>query len=514
VRFDDIIVGGGSAGLVLANRLSQDPRRQVLLVEAGPDFTVETEADHLHGITFALTQRDWGLSATVGPGRVLQYSQGKALGGGSAVNGALFIRGVPDDYDGWAAAGNDDWAWPRILPAMRRLEDDQQFGGDLHGRAGPMPVTRWGKDDLVRLQRAFLDACTGLGFEWSDDFNHPSSTGIGPFPMNRRGDLRVSTAIAYLQPVRSRPNLTVWTGCPVVRVAIDGDRAVGVVVDQGGDSDTVAANRVVLSAGAVQTPALLWRSGIGPEGELRRLGLPCVVDNPAVGDNLMEHAGTFLFVLPADGVCDPAAPQYQLGLRYTAPGGAFNDMLLGIMNFWDLSASPDFQKLLGVPMIFAITCGIHRPRSRGRIALTSGDHRVPPDVDLNLLDDPADVAQLVGALRVCHQVAASEAMAPLCTGIALLDQAAFDDDHDGSDDGGALAAYVRSTVAPWYHPSGTCRMGPNPAAGAVVDQSLAVHGIDGLRVVDASVFPMIPRAPINLTTIAVAERAVELDPAG
>jgi choline dehydrogenase len=509
VPFHDIIVGGGSAGLVLAARLSEDPAREVLLVEAGSDFTVETEADHLHGITFALTQRDWGLSATVGPGRVLQYSQGKALGGGSAVNGALFIRGVPDDFDGWAEAGNDEWSWSKLLPSMRRLEHDEQFGGDLHGDRGPMPVTRWGKDDLVPLQRAFLDACAGAGFEWTDDFNDPSSTGVGPFPMNRRDDLRVSTAIAYLRPARTRPNLTVWTGCHAVRVAIEGHKAVGVVVDRGpggGTEETVAAERVVLSAGAIQTAALLWRSGIGPAGELARLGIPSVVDNAAVGANLMEHAGTFLFVVPADGVCEPSGPQYQLGVRYTAPGsGAFNDMLLGLMNFWDLSVSPDFQKLLGVPMIFAVTCGIHQPRSRGRVRLTSGDHRVPPDVDLNLLDDPADVAQLVGAMRLCHEVATSAALAPMVKGVALLDEATLGDDD-------ALAAYVRSTVAPWYHVSGTCRMGPSPAGGAVVDQALGVHGIDGLRVVDASVFPMIPRAPTNLTTIAVAERAAELDP--
>ncbi len=506
MRFHDVIVGGGSAGLALAARLSEDDRRQVLVVEAGADFTRETEADHLHGITFALTQRDWGLSASVGPGRVLQYSQGKAVGGGSAVNGALFMRGVPDDYDGWAAAGNDEWAWPKLLPALRRLEDDQQFGGDLHGRGGPMPVTRWGKDDLVPLQRSFADACAGEGFGWSDDFNHPSSTGVGPFPMNRRGDLRISTAIAYLQPARSRPNLTVRTGCRAVRVALDGNRAVGVVVDGGAATETIEADRVVLSAGAIQTPALLWRSGIGPAADLGRLGIPCVVDNPAVGANLMEHAGTFLFVLPADGVCEPAGPQYQLGVRYTAPhGGAFNDMLLGLMNFWDLSASPDFQQLLGVPVIFAVTCGIHQPRSRGRLRLSSPDHRVAPDVELNLLDDPADVRQLVDALRLCHRLTTSPAMAAMSRGVALLDEATLGDDD-------ALAAYIRSTVAPWYHPSGTCPMGPSPGGGAVVDQYLRVHGIDGLRVVDASVFPMIPRAPINLTTIAVAERAAELDP--
>jgi choline dehydrogenase len=507
MSFDDIIIGGGAAGLTLAARLSEDPSRRILVIEAGADFTEATEADHLHGITFALTQRDWGMNATVAPGRVLQYSQGKAAGGGSAVNGGLFIRGVPDDFDGWAADGNDQWAWTKMLPALRRLEHDQQFGGDLHGQDGPMPVTRWGKDDLVPLQRAFLDACTSVGFEWTDDHNNPSSTGIGPFPMNRQDDLRISTAMAYLTPARNRDNLTVWSQCKALKVVIEGGRAVGVLVEREGETETVAASRVVISAGAVQTPALLWRSGIGPAAELAGIGVDCVVDNPAVGENLMEHPGTFLFVVPEDNVCDPAGPQYQLGVRYTAPGSpVVNDMLLGIMNFWDLSASPDFHKLLGVDMIFAITCGVHQPRSRGRVRLTSADHRVAPDIDLNLLSDPADLQQLIGGLRLCHRVATSAAMSPMVRSIAMLDEAAFD---DGGDE--ALAAYVRATVAPWYHVSGTCRMGPSIAAGAVVGQDLAVHGIDGLRIVDASVFPMIPRAPTNLTTIAVAERAAELE---
>ena len=504
MSFDDIIIGGGSAGLTLAARLSEDPNRQVLVIEAGADFTEPGEADHLHGINFALTQRDWGLDATVAPGRVLQYSQGKAPGGGSAVNGGLFIRGVPDDFDGWAAAGNDQWAWSKMLPVLRRLEHDQQFGGELHGQDGPMPVDRWAKDDLVTLQRAFLDSCTSLGFEWTDDHNDPASTGIGPFPMNRRGDLRVSTAIAYLTPARDRDNLTLWAECKAVKLAIEGGRAVGVVVERGGQTETVAASRVVISGGAVQTPALLWRSGIGPAADLAALGIPCIIDNPAVGANLMEHPGTFLFIIPEDNVCEPAGPQYQVGVRYTAPGSpVFNDMLLGIMNFWDLTTSPDFQKLLGVDMIFAITCGVHQPRSRGRITLTSADHRVAPDVNLNLLSDPADLAQLVDALRLCHQVARSAAMAPMVRSIAMLSEADFDSDE-------ALASYIRGTVAPWYHVSGTCRMGPSIAEGAVVGQDLSVHGIENLRIVDASVFPMIPRAPTNLTTIAVAERAAEM----
>lgn len=507
MSYDDVVIGGGSAGSTLAARLTEDSNRQVLLLEAGAAFTGPTPADELHGINFALTQRDWGVSAIAAPDRVMEYSQGKAFGGGSAVNGGLFMRGMPADYDGWAAQGSDEWSWEKLLPAMRRLEADQQYGAtDIHGGDGPIPVTRWGADDLIPLQQAFLSAVTGLGFGWSDDFNDPTSTGIGPFPMNRIGDLRVSTAIGYLAPASERDNLTIWPDTRVIRIRVDGGRVTGVDVERDGRVETVAADRVVLCGGAVQSPTLLWRSGIGPAVALRSLGIDCIVDNPAVGSNLMEHPGSFLFVVPRDGVCDPTGPQYQIGLRYTAPGSeVVNDTLLSMMNFWDLSTSPDFQRLLGVPMVFAVTCGVHQPRSRGSVTLTSADPSVPPHIDLNLLSDPGDVAQLVDAVRLCHQVVTSPAMSSMVDRIALVESSMFDDDDDD-----AVAAYVRSTVAPWYHVSGTCRMGRSIESGAVVDQHLRVHGVEGLRVVDASVFPMIPRAPTNLTTIAVAERAVEL----
>jgi choline dehydrogenase len=323
--------------------------------------------------------------------------------------------------------------------------------------------------------------------------------------MNRVGDLRISTAIAYLNEAQGRPNLTVRSGCRVRRVVIEGDRAVGVGVEDedGGRVETVYAGTIILSAGAIQSPALLMRSGIGPAAYLAALGIDCVVDNPAVGRNLMEHPGSFLFAIPAEGVCDPAGPQYQLGTRYTSPDSdVVNDALLSVLDFWDLTTSPDFQRALGVPMVFAITCGVHQPRSRGRVTITGADHRTAPSVDLNLLSDQRDLDQLVGALRLCHEVARSDSMAPMIKDIALIDDSAF----AGTDDS-ALAAYVRSTVAPWYHVSGTCRMGTSVEDGAVVDQHVRVHGVDGLHVVDASVFPMIPRAPTNLTTIAVAERA-------
>ncbi len=291
-----------------------------------------------------------------------------------------------------------------------------------------------------------------------------------------------------------------------MRVVVEHGRATGVELEVDGRIETVRADRVVLSAGSIQSPALLARSGIGPARDLGRLGIPVVVDNPNVGANLMEHPGSFIFLVPEDGVCDPTGPQFQLGLRYTGPGSdVFNDMLISMLNFMDLSVLPDLGAALGVPMVFALTCGVHQPRSRGSVTLMSVDHRVDPVVDFNLLDHPDDVRRLCEALRTCRELAATPGLRDRTRGFGLVDDATF----AAAD---ALEAYVRAVVAPWYHASGTCAMGPSPADGAVVDGYLRVHGVENLRVVDASVMPVITRAPTNLTTIAIAERAAELDP--
>jgi choline dehydrogenase len=276
-----------------------------------------------------------------------------------------------------------------------------------------------------------------------------------------------------------------------------------VVVAEGGD-EFVEAGEVIVSAGAIQSPAILWRSGIGPGDELRRLGIAGIVDNVAVGMNLMDHPGLFHFLHPGRHAPDLAAPQFQLGARCSSAGGGVeNDLLVSMMNFWDLSASPDFQALVGAPVVVVLTCGVHEPRSRGRVVLASSDPAVLPRVDLNLLDEPADVGRLVEAVRRCHDLARSDAMHDFVGPSAVLDDADFDDDV-------ALERYARAFVAPWYHASGTCRMGPATRADTVVDERLLVHGVDALRVVDASVMPTIVRAPTNLTVMAIAERAAQI----
>jgi choline dehydrogenase len=499
VNVDIVVVGAGSAGVTTACRLSEDPGRSVLLLEAGQGAPRFSEADLLSNVSFATSQRDWGLRAHVSAERQLDYPQGKFVGGGSAVNGALAFRGAPEDFEGWLARGNPSWGWPDMLEAYRRLEHDVDYGSTsaVHGHDGPVPIVRWHENQLVDLQRGFRQACLDLGYPWTDDHNHPTSTGVGSFPMNRAEGRRMSTALTYLQAAGDRPNLTVWSGSLVHRITLSGARATGVVVDRDGTLEEVAAGEVVLCAGSIQTPALLWRSGIGPPDELAALGIEATVANQAVGANLTDHPGVFYFVAPGARAVPFSEPQYQLGTRYTATTA--NDMFLSLMNYWDLRESPDFQALLGVESVVVFTCGVHQPESRGRVWLTSADPGVAPRLDLNLLHDLRDVERLVDGVRRCAAVARHDALAEF-VGDTLLIQGDLADDE-------AVAAYVRAVVAPWYHPVGTCRMGPADDVDTVVGDDLRVHGVDHLRVADASIMPRITRAPTNLTAIAIGERA-------
>ena len=235
--YDDIIVGGGSAGAVLAARLSEEPSRRVLLLEAGPDYaTLESTPDDLQDSwRMSLQAHDWGLSAEAVPGRTIPYPRGRVIGGSSAVNAAIALRGVPADYDEWAALGNDAWSWAEVLPYFRRLEDDREGSEELHGRGGPVAIGRWRREELIPTQLAFFEVCRRLGFDEVADHNHPQATGVGPFPQNRRGRLRLSTAIAYLLPARQRHNLTIRPHCLVNRVVVEDDRALGLEFEADGE---------------------------------------------------------------------------------------------------------------------------------------------------------------------------------------------------------------------------------------------------------------------------------------
>lgn len=500
---DTVIVGAGSAGAVLAARLTEDSSRQVVLIEAG-SAAVDDQADLLSNVDFALTGRDWGFSASAVPGRALPFPQGKAAGGGSAVNAALALRPLPGDIDAWRDAGNPGWGWVELEPCLRRLEDDP-LDAPVHGRGGPIPIARYRAAEYTAQQRAFLDGCLAMDLDEIADHNDGAASGVGAFPMNRRDGRRVSTNLAYLQPVLGRANLDVRDRTLAESIAIERGRVRGVHCIRDGTRELVECGEVIVCSGAIQSPALLLRSGVGPGDELHALGIDVRVDNPAVGANLMEHPGAFLFVVPRAGVCDTSEVQFQLCARTTAAGsGDRNDVLLGMMSHWDLRPNPEFRSLIGADVIFSLTCGVLAPRARGEVRLASADPTATPRIELNLCGDPWDLERLIGALKFQYGVLQSAPMRDGYERLAFIDEAAL---RSGDDE--AIGAYVMATCAPWYHPSGTCRMAP-AASGGVVDHELRVYGVDGLRVADASIMPVIPRATTNLTAIAIGERAAEL----
>lgn len=497
-EFGYIVVGAGSAGCVIAARLSQDASIRVLLLEAGgpertPAMTVPAAWPDNLGTT-----TDWAdlttPQAEAGP---VAYPRGKALGGSGAINAMAHVRGHRTVYDRWAAGGAPGWGFTDMLPYFRRSERTAGRDEQLRGTAGPIFVAPVPAIRRHPVARAFARALHQVGYSTTDDISGAVQEGVAWADLAIADGLRVSPADAYLRPVLDRPNLVVETGCLVTRLHVEHGRCTGVsYLRDRALARTQADREVILCAGAVSSPQLLMLSGIGPAGQLRGLGIDPVADIPAVGENLQDHPvamASYATPLPLP------SSRYNHGEVYAAlrseRADAYPDLHLFPI-LLPLTPSGYQSPAAG----FALVAAVVAPDSRGSVHLASADPRQAPLLDPGFLHDPRDLDRLAEGLAVVIQAAATPAFASFAAS-QVWPRA---EERTRAE----LLAWIRRTVASYYHPAGTCRMGTG--ADAVVDTQLRVHGLAGLRVADASVMPLIPNAHPNATVLAIAERAAEL----
>jgi len=490
--FDAVVVGAGSAGCVLAARLSADRARRVLLVEAGPDYPdpAALPAD-LRDARLPTYSHDWGYHADEAAlGRRISQPRGRVTGGCSATNAAVALRGQIGDYDAWAAAGNPGWSAGQVLPFFKRLEADADFPSAAHhGADGPIAIQRIPLPELTAFNAAALEAAVHAGHEYVPDHNLFGAVGAGAVPLSRIGHERQSTAVTYLRSARSRPNLTVLPETLVEAVVVRRGRACGIRL---ADGEEILAGAVILAAGVFGSPAVLLRSGIGPPGDLRRHRVPVVAPVPGVGMNLTDHPR-----ISSEWPVGPvlAAPhQYQVLITSAGSGGAGIDF----QHFAGYARQPSTPG--GGGPVFWLCASLMKPLSRGRVSLRSAKPDEPPRIELGLLCEAADLDRLLTGLETARRICAAPPLRSLLREPELLGTRA-------SDDPAALRAAVREEVRSAYHQVGTCSMGPDPETGAVVDARCRVHLVDRLWVADASVMPEIPSANTNLPTVMVAERA-------
>jgi choline dehydrogenase len=507
--YDYVIVGAGSAGCVLANRLSEDPDVSVLLLEAGGPDT--NDLVHLPAAFSALfrTAQDWDHSTVYEPfanDRRIYLPRGKVLGGSSSINSMIYIRGNPLDYDEWGRG----WTWAEMLPYFKRAEDNERGESELHGAGGPLPVSEGRSRNP--LSQAFVDAAVSVGHPANDDFNGPAQDGVGLYQLTQRGGARASAAVAYLHPVMDRPNLTVETHVHALSVMFEGGRAVGVLGARLSEPLEFRAEReVIVSCGTYNSPQLLMLSGLGRPAELEELQIEVVAELPAVGLNLHDHPNAGAVFGIADEISlFGALNEANLGLFESEGRGPLTSNVAeagGFVRTRKGLPAPDIQFHFGPARFqseglvpgdghgFAAGACVLKPKSRGYVALGSPDPTAKPLIVHNYLEDPEDVASIVEGVRMVMEICESEPLASYSP--EMLMGPASDSPEDILDS-------VRAKMQTLYHPVGTC------AIDAVVDRELHVLGVEGLRVVDASVMPSVPRGNTNAPTIALAERASDL----
>jgi choline dehydrogenase len=524
LEFDYVIVGAGSAGCVLANRLSADGRNSVLLLEAGPkDTNLWIHVPLGYGKLFKEKTVNWMYQTEPEPGldgRTVFQPRGKVLGGSSSINGLLYVRGQHEDYDRWRQRGNAGWGYDDVLPYFRKAENQQRGADKYHGAGGPLPVSDWRHADP--LSEAFVVAAAQTGIPTNPDFNGASQEGAGFFQTTTQRGRRASTAYSYLRPAKNRSNLEVETSALAQRILFDGRRARAVEYRQGGALRTARARKEILvSSGAYNSPQLLQLSGVGPAEFLKQHGIDTVLDAPGVGNDLQDHLQVRLVTrcsqpVTLNDILNHPVRRVMAGARYAAfrkgpltiaagTSGAFfktNPRLATPdiqIHFLPFSTDRMGEKLHSFSAFSASVCQL-RPESRGSLRIKSADPALPPEIRINYLATETDRTAFIEGLKILRQILAAPALKPYAVD-EILPGSKVTSDED-------ILAFCRQTGSTVYHPTSTCRMGNDPLA--VVDQRLRVRGIEGLRVVDASVMPDLMSGNTNAPTIMIAEKASDM----
>ena len=554
LSYDFVVIGGGSAGCVLASRLSEPAANRVLLIEAGPDLTHDAELPQISdpgARTIFKPELLWSdffaqvsPASASGPERILPIMQARLLGGGSAVNGMHAQRGFPSDYDEWSEYGVTGWGWDDVLPFFVKLETDRDFDGPAHGDSGPIPISRMSRDRWGPISRALETRLKNEGLASQDDLNAETTDGVGPVPLNISPATRVSSARGFLTAaVRGRKNLQILTNTEVGKILFEGARAVGVSVRTEQGARRVAAREVIVTCGAIHSPALLQRSGVGPGAELKKLGIAVAVDRPGVGKNLSNHPMMSInaHVRRRGRPADTKGPPCMVVARYSsgASGCPPTDMIL---NLWERVPSPHVNDPLG-RQIADFMFILNKPFARGDVLLNEQDPTGRPRVRFNMLEDERDLARMVDAFRYGLSLMNSSELrgminlsfmlkpTPLlfsylqdtAKGRLLSKMGGFalglSDSLAGAllrrwtvpldglpNDDESITQLVRASTLASGHPTGTCRLGRRDDREAVADARGRVIGVEGVRVADASIFPTVMAAGTNLPTMMAAEK--------